>query len=297
MTDQPTPTPDSGVEVRATDSTRITPLVPAQIANSSGVLATAKASHGGRLARDVRENDIVTVLGVEVSVAQAELMGLLVLGPDGRYTDADPEAAKAALETATKAPAPEAADPALEVPFTEEGHAAVAALAAGLESAGLNPVGLIGAYINSEGQLPRELVDVARAQGIEEADVLHQISEAVGHIEVAINSYLVNQAGVSAEQLDDFWTYAAEVVYRPELTTAIAEAVFLNSGAPFKKIARQFAVKNGRGLGSLADKESLSEETVRGPHGPRKVHTVRGTFSDGKPFKAGTEGLRRAGLA
>ena len=295
MTDQPSPAVDSAAQVSASDTTKFSPIIPDQIATSTGVLATAKSAQGGALARDVRENDVVTVRGIEVSISQAERMGLVVLGPDGRYTDADPETAAAALDAATEEPDPEAPDPALAVPFSEEGDAAVGKLSADLQELGLNPVGVLGAWLNNPGQLPQNILDVALERGIDEVAALEQVSAAAGHIEAAFNGYLVREGGVSEEQLEDFWDYCANVVYRPNLATAMNQAIFANNGTAMKAIAREFSVKHGHGLGGLADKESLSAETVQGPGGKRSVRVVSGTLGS-KAFKGSVEGLRRAGL-
>ena len=249
---------NSGVEVDARDAANsrisFTPQPVAQIAQSTGVLNTARTRIGGVIAtRAVQDEDLVTVSGVELTVKSAVLGGFLTRDADGNVGDVDEAAYKKALsgerEAAEKqAKADEDAKVREYAVVMEADNAkAMAGIIGEIDELGVNPAGQLQHFIGHPDQLPPALAEIARAKGRDEGEALQQLRGIAADMTVGVEDLMISQ-GFDPAALPAFWDWARRH-QQLDLRRAALAAVMQSDGRGYLALAERFAFAHGRGRG------------------------------------------------
>lgn len=242
----------------------------AAVADSKGVLATATSSNGGRLTGALTDQSRVTVRGVEMAVAQAVALGALAKTGEGQYAEVDFEAAekaRAEAEAKERADAAEAAE-GLEV---EVGAGQMLTrMSQSVEAIGHNAVATMTAFLNDPTRIPPAMLDVIRARGYSETDVLGEMRQVGAEVERAIGAH-VRKRGV--ESPEAFFEYVKRT--QPDaLARAAASALYEGNMTPFNELAATYlrgtVARAPSGLETFVKTDTLSGsqiEYVKLPNG------------------------------
>jgi hypothetical protein len=275
------------VTVKSAESTRFDAPRPAAIEQSAGILATARSTTGPIVNRDPGPKDIVTIAGGEMTLEQAERMGFVSRGADGRYTDRTPEETDAAIKEANEAPKEEPRDLSNALSFEPEAEAGLKDLSLSLTEAGFNPTSVVADLINNPTELPEAIRMLRDAKGIDQAASYEHVRSLAQSVEDAIGDYLIVECDVSPEQLPAFWQFMM-TKHRDKVASAALEAVYVGNARPWKEFAKEFRVGHGSGRGE-------AKETTRGPRGYAGEGEVDFVNIPGVG-KVSREAARRAGL-
>ena len=246
-----------GAEVDAREASNIsfTPQPVAQIAQSTGVLNTAKTRIGGVIAtRAVQDDDLVTVSGVELSVKNAVLGGFLTRGADGNIGDVDEAAFKQALsgdrEAAEKKAKAEEDAKVQEyaVGMEPENSKAIASMMSEIDALGVNPASELQHFIGNPDRLPPALTHIAREKGRDEGAELQRLRGLAADMTVGVEDLLITKGNFDPAALPAFWNWA-RAHQQLDLRRAALAAVMQSDGRGYLALAEKFSFAHGRGRG------------------------------------------------
>lgn len=241
MTDTITPT--VGIEVVQNHATSHTVQPIAAVRDSVGVLASARAHDGGLVTKDLTPNDRVTVMGVEMTLEQAETRGFVRRGADGRYQDASlEEVDKRVNERYAQEQAEDDLSQALEVDDVVSDT--FADWSGALKGIGANPVAVLSEVVMSPDRIPEAIQMLARDHNIPSSKIAEDIRFLASSTEDSINRYV---KGFGVDDPDAFWAFVNKTVPKSDLAGVISRTLFMGDASGFKDIAHRYLYSGAQG--------------------------------------------------
>jgi hypothetical protein len=250
-TDQPVDgSPDSGsFNVVINDrprGNRVTVDPVAEVANSTGVLATARTRSGSMVAtRPISGEDIVNHMGGQITVDQAVRLGLVEQRVDGTFVDV--EGAVPEVDAAAVAAAQEAEADANALHVDPDVGDTLADWTRALEAEGVNPVSLMGDVLSNPEKLPAVLEARAEEQGKDVAAMSVEFQRAGQEIDRALGAFVAEQG---VQDVDGFWAFVHSTIGRSQFSSAIISAVFLGDASPIRGFAQRYLQSTNHEVGA-----------------------------------------------
>ena len=229
-----------GVKIEDTRNYKSQPDSHSSIQHGKGVIASAVASHGGRLASAPDEKSIVTVGGMTMPISSALREGFLVKNDDGSFSDGPAITGGAPSEQEGSGLQLPEADETNSLQVDAELADSIVDLTEGLESIGGNPVALFAEVFKDPDVLPAQVLNLARERGLDEGAVANHFDEIKMGVALAIDDFVVENGGIEAEELEAFWTFTRANVADTEIVRAATSLVFTKEPKPLLELAAAY---------------------------------------------------------
>lgn len=247
----------SRANVTAAESIVTTTTPIAAVAESDGVLGTARTRGGSTMTRELRGTDVVRVgpgAGVETTVDQAVRLGYLQRHADGTYGDIDPkdnpDVKRAEAQKAAQEAGPDLSE-ALEV--DEVVSSTLANWSGALKGIGANPVAVVASIVRNPGELPEALAALARQHGVSHAKLHADVQRIAGAVESSMAEYVARDG---VKDFASFWSHV-QANNAPELVaSAMAQVLFMGDARPLREFAKRYVSATAAGV-NASPRESV----------------------------------------
>jgi hypothetical protein len=235
---------------------------PSALVRDGGpILSTATTRTGGTITADLTDGDLVTVQGVQMSVAQAVTVGALKRTSTG-YEEIDFDAAQQQrAEAAAKHDTEELENrPALEVDAQTAN--VLTDISGSLESAGFNPVATLSAFLRAPDEIPADLMTIVRDRGYATDEVKTQLHQVAASIEESIADHVAKR-GIPREEWMSFVDHAKRTAGPNTFTAAVIQAVYEQNLSGFDMLADAYVA--GSAPKAPTKYETFTRQTINGP--------------------------------
>ena len=233
------------VKIEDTRNRKVTADAHSSIRHGKGIIASATASHGGRLSSAPDEKSIVTVGGMTLPVSSALREGFLVKNEDGSYSDG-PAITGQTGQTAGNA---DQEGSGLQLPDADETNSlqvsddtaeGLADLSEALTSIGANPTAVVAEIIKDPEAMNASILNLARSRNMDEGQAFEHVREMTQDVAVAVEDFVLENTNLDSEELEDMWDHARANNSEPEFARAITNLLFVNEPKPLLEMVAAF---------------------------------------------------------